>query len=151
MAQFVSLQTHDIRFPTSQHLDGSDAMNPAPDYSAAYVVISTDAEDGLEGHGFVFTTGRGNDVQTEAIRALAGWIVGRDVEDTLQHLGDLGRELVAEPQLRWPGPERGVTHMPPGAVLTALWALRPKREGKPLWELLAALSPEAIVDLVDFR
>ncbi len=151
MARFAALATQDVRFPTSQHLDGSDAMNPAPDYSAAYVVISTDADDGLEGHGFVFTTGRGNDVQTEAIRALAGWIVGRDVEDTLQHLGDLGRELVAEPQLRWLGPEKGVIHMATGAVLNALWDLRAKREGKPLWELLAALSPEAIVDLVDFR
>src|SRR3954454_7525088 len=151
MARFTALATQDVRFPTSQHLDGSDAMNPAPDYSAAYVIISTDAEDRLEGHGFVFTTGRGNDVQTEAIRALAGWIVGRDVEDTLQHLGDLGRELVAEPQLRWLGPEKGVIHMATGAVLNALWDLRAKREGKPLWELLAALSPEEIVDLVDFR
>ena len=151
MAQFVSLQTHDIRFPTSRHLDGSDAMNPAPDYSAAYVVIATDADDGLTGHGFVFTTGRGNDVQTEAIRALSGWIVGRDVEQTLATLGDLGRELTGDPQLRWLGPEKGVVHMAVGAVINALWDLRAKREGKPLWELLSALSPEQIVDLVDFR
>ena len=151
MAQFVSLQTHDIRFPTSRHLDGSDAMNPAPDYSAAYVVIATDADDGLTGHGFVFTTGRGNDVQTEAIRALSGWIVGRDVEQTLATLGDLGRELTGEPQLRWLGPEKGVVHMAVGAVINALWDLRAKREGKPLWESLSALSPEQIVDLVDFR
>ena len=146
MARFVSLQTHDVRFPTSRHLDGSDAMNPAPDYSAAYVVISTDADDGLEGHGFVFTTGRGNDVQTEAIRALSGWIVGRDVEQTLTTLGDLGRELTAEPQLRWLGPEKGVVHMAAGAVINALWDLRAKREGKPLWALLSGLSPEEIVD-----
>jgi len=151
MAQFVSLQTHDIRFPTSRHLDGSDAMNPAPDYSAAYVVIGTDADDGLTGHGFVFTTGRGNDVQTEAIRALSSWIVGRDVELTLASLGDLGRELTGDPQLRWLGPEKGVVHMAVGAVINALWDLRAKREGKPLWELLSALSPEEIVDLVDFR
>ena len=119
MAQFVSLQTHDIRFPTSR-LDGSDAMNPAPDYSAAYVVIATDADDGLTGHGFVFTTGRGNDVQTEAIRALSSWIVGRDVEQTLATLGDLGRELTGDPQLRWLGPEKGVVHMAVGAVINAL-------------------------------
>ena len=131
MAQFVSLQTHDIRFPTSRHLDGSDAMNPAPDYSAAYVVIATDVGDGLAGHGFVFTSGRGNDVQTEAIRALSGWIVGRDVEQTLATLGDLGRELTGDPQLRWLGPEKGVTHMAVGAVINALWDLRAKREGKP--------------------
>ncbi len=151
MAQFVSLQTHDIRFPTSRHLDGSDAMNPAPDYSAAYVVIATDVGDGLAGHGFVFTSGRGNDVQTEAIRALSGWIVGRDVEQTLATLGDLGRELTGDPQLRWLGPEKGVTHMAVGAVINALWDLRAKREGKPLWVLLSELSSEEIVDLVDFR
>ena len=151
MAQFVSLQTHDIRFPTSRHLDGSDAMNPAPDYSAAYVVIATDADDGLTGHGFVFTSGRGNDVQTEAIRALSGWIVGRDVEQTLATLGDLGRELTGDPQLRWLGPEKGVAHMAVGAVINALWDLRAKREGKPLWVLLSELSSEEIVDLVDFR
>ena len=151
MAQFVSLQTHDIRFPTSRHLDGSDAMNPAPDYSAAYVVIATDVGDGLTGHGFVFTSGRGNDVQTEAIRALSGWIVGRDVEQTLATLGDLGRELTGDPQLRWLGPEKGVTHMAVGAVINALWDLRAKREGKPLWVLLSELSSEEIVDLVDFR
>jgi L-fuconate dehydratase len=151
MARFVSLQTHDIRFPTSLDLSGSDAMNPAPDYSAAYVIVTTDAGDGIEGHGFVFTTGRGNDVQTEAIRALSGWVVGRDVDATLSGLGDLGRELTSEPQLRWLGPEKGVVHMAAGAVLNALWDLRAKREGKPLWALLAGLTPEELVDLVDFH
>jgi len=151
MAQFVWLHTYDIRFPTSRDLDGSDAMNPAPDYSAAYVIIGTDADDGLEGHAFVFTTGRGNDVQTEAIRAMSDWVVGRDVEVTLATLGDLGRELTGDPQLRWLGPEKGVVHMAAGAIINALWDLRAKREGKPLWALLAGLSPEEIVDLVDFR
>ena len=98
MTQFVSLQTHDIRFPTSRHLDGSDAMNPAPDYSAAYVVIATDAAT-AHGARLRLHLGRGNDVQTEAIRALSGWIVGRDVEQTLATLGDLGRELTGDPQL----------------------------------------------------
>ena len=151
MAQFVSLDTHDIRFPTSRELDGSDAMNPAPDYSAAYVILGTDASDGLEGHAFVFTTGRGNDVQTEAIRAMREWIIGREVETTLRTLGSLGRELTGDPQLRWLGPEKGVVHMAAGAVINALWDLRAKRAGKPLWALLASLSPEEIVDLVDFR
>src|SRR3954447_18123595 len=100
----VGIEVSNVRFPTSRELDGSDAMNPAPDYSAAYVILGTDADDGLEGHAFVFTTGRGNDVQTEAIRALSGWIIGRDVETTLQTLGDLGRELTGDPQLRWLGP-----------------------------------------------
>jgi L-fuconate dehydratase len=151
MTRFVTLETRDIRFPTSVGLHGSDAMNPAPDYSAAYVVITTDAGDGHEGHGFVFTTGRGNDIQTVAIQALSGWVVGRDVEETLDGLGDLGRELTGDAQLRWLGPEKGVVHMAAGAVLNALWDLRAKRAGQPLWELLSGLSPEDIVDLVDFR
>jgi L-fuconate dehydratase len=151
MARFISVHTHDIRFPTSRELDGSDAMNTAPDYSAAYVVLTTDAGDGLEGHGFVFTTGIGNDVQTAAIEALRPWIVGRDVDDVLAHLGAFGRELTGDPQLRWLGPEKGVVHMATGAVLNALWDLRAKRAGQPLWALLSDLSPEELVDLVDFR
>lgn len=151
MARFVSLETRDIRFPTSRDLDGSDAMNTEPDYSAAYVVISTDVSNGPQGHGFTFTTGRGNDIQTAAIRALEPWIAGRDVDDVLAHLGDLGRQLTGDSQLRWLGPEKGIIHMAIGAVLNALWDLRAKWEGKPVWKLLADLSPTEIVDLVDFR
>ena len=151
MTRFTTLTTSDVRFPTSRDLDGSDAMNPDPDYSAAYVVLRTDGSDGLEGHGFAFTTGRGNDVQTAAIRALAPWIEGRSVEAVLANLGPMARELAGDPQLRWLGPEKGVIHMAVGAVLNALWDLRAKREGKPLWKLLADLDPEEVVELVDFR
>jgi L-fuconate dehydratase len=151
MSRLTSLVTRDVRFPTSRTLDGSDAMNPEPDYSAAYVILSTDAGDGLEGHGFAFTTGRGNDVQAGAIQALAPWIVGREAEDVLDHLGDVYRELVGDPQLRWLGPEKGVVHMAVAAVVNALWDLRAKRAGVPVWKLLADLEPEEIVDLVDFR
>lgn len=151
MARFAQLKTHDIRFPTSRELDGSDAMNPSPDYSAAYVVIETNADDGLEGHGFAFTTGRGNDIQTAAIRALAPWVEGRSVEEVLGDLGEFGRRLTGDAQLRWLGPEKGVVHMAVSAVLNALWDLRAKREGLPLWQMLARMSPEEIVDVVDFR
>ncbi len=151
MAKFVSLEPTDVRFPTSRELDGSDAMNPEPDYSAAYVVVKTDAPDGLEGHGFTFTTGRGNDVQAAAVRALAPWLVGRDVDDLLSDLGGFGREITGDAQLRWLGPEKGVIHMACGALLNALWDLRAKREGLPLWQLLSRLSPEEICDLIDFR
>jgi L-fuconate dehydratase len=151
MARFVSVEPIDVRFPTSRHLDGSDAMNPEPDYSAAYVVVGTDADDALEGHGFTFTTGRGNDIQTVATAALAPWLVGRDVDDVLANLGPFGRELTNDPQLRWLGPEKGVVHMACGALINALWDLRAKRAGLPLWQLLSRLSPEVIVDLVDFR
>ncbi|WP_405144643.1 L-fuconate dehydratase [Sphaerisporangium sp. NBC_01403] len=139
------METHDIRFPTSRELDGSDAMNPDPDYSAAYLVLRTD--DGFEGHGFAFTIGRGNDIQTAAIRMLAPYVIGRDAED----LGGLYREMVHDSQLRWLGPEKGVMHMAISAVVNALWDLRAKREGKPLWLLLSEMSPEELVSLVDFR
>jgi len=150
MPTFVSLEPKDVRFPTSRELDGSDAMNPEPDYSAAYVVIGTDAGDGLEGHGFTFTTGRGNDIQTAALAALRPWLLGRDVDELLANLGAFGRELTTDAQLRWLGPEKGVIHMACGALINALWDLRAKREGLPLWQLLGRLSPEELVAIVDF-
>ena len=151
MAVITALETADVRFPTSLALDGSDAMNPDPDYSAAYVRLRTDADDGHEGHGFVFTIGRGNDVQVAAIEALADKLVGREVEPLLADMGGTWRSFVHDSQLRWLGPEKGVMHMAIGAVVNALWDLRAKRAGRPLWQLLAALTPEEIVDLVDFR
>ncbi|MEU8337182.1 enolase C-terminal domain-like protein [Micromonospora tulbaghiae] len=149
--RFRALETHDIRFPTSTALDGSDAMNPDPDYSAAYVVLRTDAPDGLEGHGFAFTIGRGNDVQRAAIDALAPYLVDRKVNDVLDDLGGFWRELVHDSQLRWLGPEKGIMHMAVSAVVNALWDLKAKTAGRPLWQMLAAMSPEDLVDLVDFR
>lgn len=151
MSTIRSLATFDIRFPTSRALDGSDAMNPDPDYSAAYVVVETDADDGLTGHGFVFTIGRGNDVVREAIGALRPHLEGRRVETLLDDMGATWRELVHDSQLRWLGPEKGVMHMATGAVVNALWDLKAKRAGLPLWQLLARMSPEELVDLVDFR
>ena len=151
MSVFVSLDTYDVRFPTSRELDGSDAMNPDPDYSAAYVVLRTDDSDGLAGHGFAFTIGRGNDVQAAAIEALRPYLVGRSVEKLLADLGGFWKELVHDSQLRWLGPEKGVMHMAISAVVNAIWDLAAKRAGMPLWLLLAQMSPEDIVALVDFR
>ena len=151
MSTIIALHTSDVRFPTSTLLDGSDAMNPDPDYSAAYLRIVTDADDGLEGHGFVFTIGRGNDVQVAAINALAGHVVGRNTEDLLEHMGATWREFVWDSQLRWLGPEKGVMHMAIGAVVNALWDLKAKRAGLPLWQLLGRMTPEQLVELVDFR
>lgn len=151
MSRIVALDTTDIRFPTSLSLDGSDAMNPDPDYSAAYVVIRTDAADDIAGHSFVFTIGRGNDVQVAAIDALAGHLVGREVEPLLDDMGGTFREIIGDSQLRWLGPEKGVMHMAIGAVINALWDIKAKRAGLPLWQLLGRMTPEEIVDLVDFR
>jgi L-fuconate dehydratase len=151
MSVFTSLDTYDVRFPTSRELDGSDAMNPDPDYSAAYVVLRTDSADCLEGHGFAFTIGRGNDVEAAAIEALRPYVVGRSVEGILGDLGGFWKELVHDSQLRWLGPEKGVMHMAISAVVNAIWDLAAKRAGEPLWLMLARLTPEEIVSLVDFR
>ncbi|MEW1585353.1 enolase C-terminal domain-like protein [Micromonospora vinacea] len=147
MAVITSVDTYDVRFPTSRDLDGSDAMNPDPDYSAAYLVLSTD--DGPDGHGFTFTIGRGNDVCRTAIEALVPYVVGVD-PDTVD-LGAFARSLTQDSQLRWLGPEKGVMHLAAAAVINAMWDLVAKRAGKPVWRYLADLSPEQIVDLVDWR
>ncbi|MEU8009867.1 L-fuconate dehydratase [Micromonospora parva] len=147
MAVITSVDTYDVRFPTSRDLDGSDAMNPDPDYSAAYLVLRTD--DGPDGHGFTFTIGRGNDVCRAAIEALVPYVVGLD-PDTVD-LGAFARSLTQDSQLRWLGPEKGVMHLATAAVINAMWDLVAKRAGKPVWRYLADLSPEQIVDLVDWR
>ncbi|WP_327636916.1 L-fuconate dehydratase [Kribbella sp. NBC_00482] len=151
MPRFTEFETYDVRFPTSLDLDGSDAMNTDPDYSAAYVILRTNAGDGLEGHGFAFTIGRGNDIQTTAIEALRDYVLGLDLDATLNDLGRFWKSLVHDSQLRWLGPEKGVMHMAIGAVVNAVWDLAAKRAGVPLWKLLSDLTPEQIVDLVDFR
>ncbi len=151
MSTVTSARTVDVRFPTSIFLDGSDAMNPDPDYSAAYLVIETDAGDGLHGAGFVFTIGRGNDIQSNAIEVLASRFVGRNVEQLLADMGATWREMLNDSQLRWLGPEKGVIHMAIGAVINAFWDLRCKRAGQPLWQHLVSLSPDELVDATDFR
>ena len=158
MAKITGFETHDIRFPTSLRLDGSDAMNPSPDYSAAYLVIRTDemdpadpAGEPLSGHGYVFTIGVGNDVQLAAIRIFEPFLAGRDLDEVLTRLGGLYRELAGYSPLRWLGPECGIVHMAIGAVVNACWDLAARRAGKPLWLLLAGLSPEEIIGLIDFR
>jgi L-fuconate dehydratase len=145
------MEVRDIRFPTSEQLDGSDAMNPDPDYSAAYVVLRTNASDGLEGHAFAFTIGTGNDVQAQAIHGLRGHVLGLDVAEMCADLGTFSRRLVYDSPLRWLGPERGVMHMAIGAVINAAWDLAAKRAGKPVWQFLAEMPPEDLVRLVDYR
>jgi L-fuconate dehydratase len=147
---FTALETYDVRFPTSRELDGSDAMNPDPDYSAAYVVLRCDDPD-LCGHGFVFTIGRGNEVQIAAISALRRFVLGLDVDEVLSQLGAFARKLSGDSQLRWLGPEKGVMHMATGAVINAVWDMAARRAHKPVWRFIADMSPEQIVELIDFR
>ena len=151
MTTIIGVDVIDVRFPTSRSLDGSDAMNRDPDYSAAYVVLRTDAPDGLEGHGLTFTTGRGTEVVVAGVHAIEPLVLGRSVEAIEADLGAFWRELVGDSQLRWIGPEKGVIHLATAAVVNAVWDLVAKRAGKPVWQLLSEMSPEQIVALVDFR
>jgi L-fuconate dehydratase len=149
-ARFVDVETIDVRFPTSRELDGSDAMNHAPDYSAAYVVLRTDG-DLPEGHGFTFTIGRGNDLAVHAARAIGERVVGLTVEEVVQDLGGFWRHVTGDSQLRWLGPDKGVIHLGTAAVVNAAWDLAAKLAGKPVWKLLADMTPRQLVDLVDWR
>ena len=148
--RIVALDCFDVRFPTSLQHDGSDAMNPDPDYSAAYAILRTD-DDGLAGHALCFTIGRGNDVVVAAIGALRPYVVGRYARDITGDLGGFSAGLINDSQLRWLGPEKGIMHMAIGAVVNAAWDLAAKMAGKPLWRLLADMTPEQIVSVVDFR
>ena len=145
------LETHDVRFPTSRTLDGSDAMNHDPDYSAAYVILFTDDPGGLEGHGLTFTIGRGNEVCVAAIQALAPLVIGRSLESFTANMGAFWRSITSDSQLRWIGPEKGAIHLATAAIVNAVWDLYAKVEGKPLWKLLVDMSPEQLVDCLDFR
>ena len=141
----------DIRFPTSRTLDGSDAMNKDPDYSAAYVVLDTDHRSGLSGHGLTFTIGRGTELCVAAIELLAGHVVGLTIEEIAADMAGFWRSVVADSQLRWLGPEKGVVHLATAALVNAVWDLYAKVEGKPLWKLLADMSPQQLVACIDFR
>src|ERR687894_381389 len=145
----TNVVARDVRFPTSENLDGSDAMNQDPDYSAAYVVLKTDSA--LEGHGLTFTIGRGNELCVAAIDALAPLVLGRTLESFTQDMGTFWRHVTGDSQLRWVGPEKGVIHLATAAIVNAVWDLYAKSEGKPLWKLLSDMSPEELVRCVPFR
>jgi L-fuconate dehydratase len=150
MTRITDLRVFDLRFPTSASLDGSDAMNPDPDYSAAYVILDTD-RPGLAGHGLTFTIGRGNDICCMAIEAMRHLVVGQDIGDILKHPGHFWRHLTSDSQLRWIGPEKGAIHLATGAIVNAVWDLLAKDVGKPVWRLVADMSAEEIADIVDYR
>lgn len=140
----------DIRFPTSKYLDGSDAMNPDPDYSAAYVILKTDDNRDVEGHGLTFTIGRGNELCVAAIESLAPLIIGKTLQSFVSNMSEFWKMITGDSQLRWLGPEKGIIHLATGALVNAIWDLYAKVEGKPLWLLLADMSPEQLVSCIDF-
>src|SRR6266852_5853226 len=149
--RITNVVARDIRFPTSRTLDGSDAMNPDPDYSAAYVVLETDHPRGLEGHGFTFTIGRGNELCVAAINSLAYLVRGYTIEEVASDPAAFWYHLTGDSQLRWVGPEKGVIHLALAAIVNAVWDLWAKSVGKPVWKLVADLTPEQFVSLIDFR
>jgi L-fuconate dehydratase len=147
--KITHLEIVDLRFPTSLTNAGTDAVHKDPDYSAAYVILHTDGD--LEGHGFTFTIGRGNEVCAEAIRAFTPLVVGRDVDEVFARPAAFWRTLAGDSQLRWLGPEKGVIHISMAAIVNAMWDLHAKRARKPLWKLLADMTPRQIVDCIDFQ
>ncbi|QJQ99033.1 L-fuconate dehydratase [Halomonas sp. PGE1] len=150
MTTITQVEVQDIRFPTSRSLDGSDAMNAAPDYSATYVILHVD-DGGAEGHGLTFTIGRGNEIVVTAVRSLAPLIEGRSLAAITENMGAFWREFTGDSQLRWIGPDKGAIHLATAAIVNALWDLWAKREGKPVWKLLADMTPEQLVRCLDFR
>jgi L-fuconate dehydratase len=147
----TALETFDVRFPTSRTLVGSDAMNTAPDYSAAYVILRTDRSDQLAGHGLTFTIGRGTEVAVAAANALRPFVVGRKLEEIARDMGRFWREITGDSQLRWIGPDKGAMHLATAAVVNAVWDLWAKAERKPVWKLLVDMTPDEVVRCVDFR
>jgi L-fuconate dehydratase len=151
MARIIDVEVRDIRFPTSLALDGSDAMNPDPDYSAAYVTLRTDGPEALTGNGFTFTIGRGNELCVLACKSMAPMLIGLELDDLRADLSLVWNALVGDSQFRWVGPEKGVIHLATAALVNAVWDLLAKAEGKPIWRFLSDLTAAEIVSIVDFR
>lgn len=145
----TDMEVLDVRFPTSQSLDGSDAMNPDPDYSAAYVILKTNGSH--QGHGLTFTIGRGNEICCAAIEAMRHLVVGLRLDDVAAAPARFWRNITGDSQLRWVGPDKGAMHLAAGAVVNAVWDLWAKAAGKPVWRLVAEMSPEQLADCIDFR
>jgi L-fuconate dehydratase len=153
MTTITSMSVNDVRYPTSDFQDGSDAIHADPDYSCVYVVLKT-SKDGLEGHGLTFSLGRGNEIIAECVRTLGrleGLVIGLTLEDIVADWVAFNRRLCNDSQLRWIGPEKGPLHMACGAVVNAVWDMWGKVQGKPLWKLVADMSPEEVVGLVDWK
>lgn len=146
--KIVSLDVLDIRYPTVKlGLAGSDPRHLAPNYACAVPVLRTD--DGLEGRSLVFTIGDGTQIQKAAIEALRRFVVGRSLEEFIEEPGLFAQALAEHHQLRWLA--LGTYRMAVGGVVNALWDLWAKRERVPMWRLLTSLSPERIVQCIDFH
>src|SRR6266576_82674 len=146
----TNVSVRDIRFPTSLTLDGSDAVNVDPDYSATYLLLETD-DSRLRGYGLTFTNGRGNEVSVAAVHALKHYLLGRTLESLTSDFAGFWLRITSDSQVRWLGPEKGAIHLATGAIVNAVWDLYARTEGKPLWKLLVDMTPEQLVSVVPFR
>ena len=145
----TSIRAVDVRFPTSEQLDGSDALNKDPDYSAAYITLET--AQGDRGFSLIFTIGRGNDLCCQAVESMQHLVVGKCFDEIKANIGQFYDQLRSDSQLRWLGPEKGVVHMAVGGIANAIWDMWARAESKPVWRLLADMSPEEFVDCLDLR
>ena len=146
----TSASVTDVRYPTSEELHGSDAMHPDPDYSAAYLILYTN-QDGLEGHGLTFTLGRGTEICVAMIHSMLDLVIGKSLDDITNDMSGFYRSVACEPQMRWLGPEKGVIHLATAAILNAVWDLAAKQAQKPLWKYVTDMTPEQMLDCVDFQ
>lgn len=146
----TNITVRDIRFPTSRTLDGSDAVNVDPDYSATYVALQTDNPE-LQGYGLTFTNGRGNEVTVAAVHALKHHVLGQTLESLVNDFAGFWLRITSDSQVRWLGPEKGAIHLAAGALVNSVWDLYARSEGKPVWKLLVDMSPEQLVACIPFR
>lgn len=86
-----------------------------------------------------------------AIVHVAERLRGRTLSSLVEDWGKTWRHLVNDSQLRWIGPEKGVIHLALGAVVNAVWDLWAKVLGKPVWQIVAEMTPEEFVRCIDFR
>jgi L-fuconate dehydratase len=149
--KITNVIVRDIRFPTSRTLDGSDAVNVDPDYSATYITLETDDASDLRGYGLTFTCGRGNEVSVAAVHALKHHVLGHTLESITEDFAGFWLRITSDSQVRWLGPEKGAIHLAAGALVNAVWDLYARSERKPVWKLLVDMPPEQLVSCVPFR
>ncbi|KAL4716836.1 hypothetical protein ACJJTC_012647 [Scirpophaga incertulas] len=147
--KIIALDVKDVRFPTSLGGHGSDALHTDPNYSCAYVTLTT--EDRRYGYGLTFTCGRGTEVVVLAIRSFKRFVLGMNAADIFADFASFWKTITNDSQMRWIGPECGVAHLAAAAILNALWDLWARIENKPLWRLLVDMEPQELVSTIDFR
>ncbi|RAO71604.1 uncharacterized protein BHQ10_007616 [Talaromyces amestolkiae] len=146
----TSFEVIDLRFPTSLDGVGSDAMHVGTNGSHPYIRLNTN-HNGLVGEGIAFSNGRGSELICMALDIFARRVVGKTMHELTRNMGKTWRYMVSDSQYRWIGPEKSVTHLAVAGVLNAVWDLWGKILGKPVWQIVCEMTPEQIVQCIDFR